>query len=71
MRSLPDIERSAFRPGTYIGYLNGFAVRIIREGAGWRVSGYSCAAKAGEPAPYVYARTLTELSQKLAQGVTP
>ena len=30
-----NIERSAFRPGTYIGYGSGFVWRIQREGHTW------------------------------------
>lgn len=67
MRSLPNIERSGFRPGEYVGYLHGYAVRIIRGEAGWRVVGYCCAAKEGQPAPYMYARTLTVLSKLLVE----
>jgi len=59
----PNIESSAFRKGEYIGYCNG-AQRIRRCGKGWQT--YGLASSQGE-AVFFYARTLAELSDKLAR----
>jgi hypothetical protein len=43
MRSFPNIDRSAFRPGEYVGYANGNVYRIrhillARGRRGWRLT---------------------------------
>lgn len=68
MTRLNHIERSALHRGQYVGYLNGYAVRIIREGKGWRVSGYACQAKEGQVAPYIYADTLKEMDTRMVSN---
>lgn len=35
MQSLHNIEKSAFRPGQYVGYAAGLVFRIWREGKQW------------------------------------
>lgn len=63
MRSLPNIEPSAFRRGEYVGYCDG-ARPIRRYGAGWRAMVPTHRTGTLEP---MVARTLRELSDALAQ----
>lgn len=58
----PNIEKSAFRSGEYIGYCNG-AQSIRRGGLGWET--YRLASAAGT-FTYATAATLFELGGKLA-----
>lgn len=59
MRSLPNIEKSSFRPGEYVGYFDG-VWRIVRHSGIWR------ALHQGGKYWAVEARTLAELSELLA-----
>lgn len=58
----PNIEKSSFRRGEYVGYCNG-AQRIRRGGKGWQT--YSLGSQAGTFV-YATAETLHELGGKLA-----
>lgn len=58
----PNIEKSAFRKGEYVGYCNG-AQRIRRTGKGWQT--YALGSSKGVFVP-AYGRTLAELGDKLA-----
>ena len=58
----PNIDKSAFRRGEYVGYCNG-AQRIRKGGQGWET--YSLGSSAGV-ATYATAATLFELGGKLA-----
>lgn len=60
MRSLHNIEKSAFRRGEYVGYAHG-VWRIRRAGNGWLARHQDGTA----PRPSESARTLEELSEKL------
>lgn len=59
MKNLPNIEKSGFRPGEYVGYHDG-AWRIVRHSGIWR------ALHQGGKYWAVEARTLAELSELLA-----
>lgn len=61
MKALPNIEKSAFRKGEYIGYCNG-AQRIRRCGAVWQT--YALGSATGTPV-FIYAATLEEMSRRL------
>ena len=68
MKSLPNIEKSGFHRGQYVGYGDGKVWRIVRWHKGdklWRAA----ARKRGSPdwdgSPFVYAATLVEMSSKL------
>lgn len=54
-----NIEPSAFRPGQYVGYGQGKVWRITRFYGGWE-------ARPQDGPGYLSARTLAELSAKLA-----
>ncbi len=58
----PNIEKSAFRCGEYIGYCNG-AQRIRKGGQGWET--YALGPSSGV-FTYATAGTLFELGRKLA-----
>ena len=62
MKSLPNIDKSAFHPGEYVGHCNG-AQRIRRDGNGWCT--YALGSSQGT---FIYARalTLTQLSERLS-----
>ena len=59
MRSYHNIEKSAFKPGEYIGYADG-VWRIVRWGSGWRSF---CRLHADHV--NLYADTLSEMSTLL------
>jgi len=59
MRSLINIDKSAFRRGEYVGYANGIW-RVKRAGPVWNAS------KRDAPFSFLSAPTLRELSEKLA-----
>ncbi len=59
MRNLPNIEKSGFRPGEYVGYHDG-AWRIVKVSGIWRAIHQN-----GEYWT-VESRTLTELSTLLS-----
>ena len=67
MQNLSNIEKSAFKPGEYVGYGAGTVWRISRNDIGWR------AASRGEildgyPSLHVLCRaTLRELSNALTE----
>jgi hypothetical protein len=63
MQALPNIERSAFHHGEYVGYCDG-ARPIRRYGNGWRAMVPSHRTGTLEP---MVARTLRELADALAQ----
>lgn len=60
MKNLPNIERSGFHRGQYVGYANG-PWHIRRDGTIWRATRRTNTA----PLDILTARTLTELSGKL------
>lgn len=67
MRALPNVERSGFHPGQYVGYARGAVYRVRKgEALGW---GASLRVQApGWPVPsYLSARTLAALSDRLAR----
>ncbi len=57
MKSLHNIEKSAFRQGEYVGYANG-VWRITKQGMQW----YAYRMREGNS---MYAETLSEMSEKL------
>lgn len=70
MQNLPNIERSGFRAGQYVGYTKAgktsYLMRIRRGGRGWETYYNEPLAKAaGGCFSYVTARTLKEMSDKL------
>lgn len=67
MKNLPNISKSAFRHGEYVGHCKG-AQKIRKGGEGWET--YGLASTEGSVVK-VTAKTLTELSKKLdtANGV--
>lgn len=38
MKNLPNIEKSAFRRGEYVGYASGLVFRICKDGRDWIAS---------------------------------
>jgi hypothetical protein len=71
MRDLHNIEKSGFRPGEYVGYRGGKVYRIRKGGVrgslrvametnGGRITG----------APFIFGKTLADLSARLAEGPT-
>lgn len=65
MLALPNIERSGFRPREYVGYAGARVYRITRRlTGGWVARHYVDGRDVGNP--YVFARTLAQLSAKLA-----
>jgi hypothetical protein len=58
MKSLPNIEKSGFRRGEYVGYANG-AWRIYKAGREW------CAQHPRWDRPRLRASTLTDISRLL------
>lgn len=58
----PNIEKSAFRNGEYVGYCNG-AQRIRRGGLGWQTY---CLGSSEGTFVYASSRTLFELGSQLA-----
>lgn len=62
MRSLPNIERSAFKRGRYVGYSHVATWHIWRD----RSSRWWWASARGDVARLLRGETLTELSQKLS-----
>jgi hypothetical protein len=63
MRDLPNIDKSAFRRGEYVGYSSGIW-RIKRDGPVWN------ATKRDAPFSILSASTLRELSEELAAWET-
>lgn len=67
MQYLPNIEKSAFRRGEYVGYSGGKVYRVRKHGCGgWVRDG----AHTTNSARYLRADTLGELSAKLAAGAS-
>ena len=64
MRNLPNIERSVFHPGEYVGYsATGRVWRISRQQKEWLAKPQT---RAGEGwVSWVYASTLAEVSERL------
>jgi len=62
MRNLPNIEKSAFRKGEYVGYSNG--VWLIRK-TNSSYGNWSARHRDSNRAPLLFAFTLEELSRKL------
>jgi hypothetical protein len=58
MKSFTHIEKSAFRRGEYVAYLNG-ARHVRKYYAGWETYDIN------EPGPYVNGRNLAELDKKI------
>ena len=58
MKDLPNIERSAFKRGQYVGYGAG-TWRIFRSGDHW------CAVR--RPHGFLTASTLADMSQRISQ----
>ena len=67
MPNLPNIERSKFRTGHYVGWRASDGARYaIRKGvSGWRARRYGATGEAGD---LLTAPTLTGLSERLAQS---
>lgn len=64
MKNLPNIDKSAFRRGEYVGYGQGEVWRIHRTG--FPYDKWVATAHNNEHKPAVYAPTLTELSRKIS-----
>lgn len=66
----PNIERSGFRAGEYVGYAmagrTSYVMRIRRGGRGWETYCHEPTAKASGCFTYVTATTLRDMSGKLA-----
>jgi hypothetical protein len=67
MKNLLYIEKSGFRKGEYVAYING-AQRVRRSAHGWAT--YSLGSTAGEFTP-IHAATLAEMDSKIAQMRKP
>jgi hypothetical protein len=66
MQSLPNVEKSAFRPREYVGYGGGIVWRIRKHGCGgWEA--WSQADNYNTAAPYVRAETLAKVSELIAR----
>lgn len=63
MKSLPHIEKSGFRKGEYVAYING-TQRVRRSGVGW--STYVLGSSSGEFTP-ISAPTLEAMDAKIAE----
>ena len=63
MKNLPNIEKSAFRRGEYVGYAHG--VWIITRSNGSNGNWFA-RHRDNQRAPHLYAFTLEKLSEKLA-----
>lgn len=61
MKNLPNIEKSGFHAGEYVGYARGTVWRIRRDGKCWR----ALARDKCVPG-YINRKTLAELSAALA-----
>lgn len=61
MAYLPNVERSAFRTGQYVGYCGGDVYHIVQVN---RRSGWRAVSRSGESV--IRGRTLTEVSSKLS-----
>lgn len=65
MRNYPNIEKSAFRKGEYVGYCNGvWRIRPKARGHLWG------ATKRDSTEPTIFAETLGDLSAKLTAHET-
>lgn len=62
MKSLPNIEKSGFRRGEYVGYAGGRIFRVLPTTSGWQTYGQ----RNGATPYYFSVRTLAELSAKLS-----
>jgi hypothetical protein len=62
MKNLPNVEKSAFRKGEYVGYANG--VWIIRKFS-TSYGNWSARHRDSNRAPLIFGFTLTEISKKL------
>ena len=74
MRNLPNIEKSAFKKGAYVGYATykgeSCVYHIRREGGDWIA--HTIAFITPVSAPILRQRTLTEMSDSLADlALTP
>jgi hypothetical protein len=65
MKNYPNIERSAYRPGEYVGYANGFWVIRKSNGSYGNWVAYRQDAKVTDRPIYTY--TLAQMSQKLRE----
>ena len=64
MKSYPNIEKSAFRKGGYVGYANGTVYLINKSTSSF---GNWCARNRENPNDYIFAFGLQSMSSKLQQ----
>ena len=62
MKSLHNVEKSAFRKGQYVAYGRGYVWRVLRAACGWQAFTTPVGAL-----PCVFGRTLADIS-KLVEG---
>lgn len=64
MKSFPNIEKSVFRKGQYVGYGGGFVWRITKSTSSF---GVWCARNTSKENTMLWAWTLAEMSNKLSK----
>ena len=65
MKNLPNIEKSFFRPGEYLGWNSKGQRYKIRRENGWWIT-YAPYSACSQPGTYPSAKTLGELSIRLS-----